>query len=112
MAGLLFGRRARRTSCFIVRLNPLFGGSAFRTSRSIATPVSFCLNPLFGGSAFRTVSQKEIIIKEFVLIPFLAGLLFGPDKQRQQEDAMRLNPLFGGSAFRTLRLLELRPHES
>ena len=36
-----------------------------------------------------------------VLIPFLAGLLFGPNKAWKLAVRMGLNPLFGGSAFRT-----------
>ena len=35
-------------------LNPLFGGSAFRTVRAVFVPWFRGLNPLFGGSAFRT----------------------------------------------------------
>ncbi len=36
-----------------------------------------------------------------VLIPFLAGLLFGPDIAQSGYGNDGLNPLFGGSAFRT-----------
>ena len=35
-------------------LNPLFGGSAFRTRPAPVRPRWPSLNPLFGGSAFRT----------------------------------------------------------
>ena len=37
----------------------------------------------------------------FVLIPFLAGLLFGLNELETIGYACGLNPLFGGSAFRT-----------
>ncbi len=37
----------------------------------------------------------------YVLIPFLAGLLFGPHAVVIGRRIIRLNPLFGGSAFRT-----------
>ncbi len=40
-----------------------------------------CLNPLFGGSAFRTPASPTSL-KAAVLIPFLAGLLFGLDGSR------------------------------
>ena len=43
-------------------------------------------------------------IKKEVLIPFLAGLLFGPNPG-DLEDLRGLNPLFGGSAFRTICIL-------
>ena len=36
-----------------------------------------------------------------VLIPFLAGLLFGRRARLNHNKLQRLNPLFGGSAFRT-----------
>ncbi len=36
-----------------------------------------------------------------VLIPFLAGLLFGRGRNRPRPPRLGLNPLFGGSAFRT-----------
>ena len=38
---------------------------------------------------------------ETVLIPFLAGLLFGHHTKEIQMMPEGLNPLFGGSAFRT-----------
>ncbi len=37
-----------------------------------------------------------------VLIPFLAGLLFGPGGFSGPRRQVGLNPLFGGSAFRTM----------
>ena len=80
-------------------LNPLFGGSAFRTVLTAAYHKRRGLNPLFGGSAFRTPSLPTSCWCT-VLIPFLAGLLFGQDKQWNTSTPC-LNPLFGGSAFRT-----------
>ena len=61
----------------IAGLNPLFGGSAFRTTSFNKRRRLGRLNPLFGGSAFRT------------------------DDLADSSEAFRLNPLFGGSAFRT-----------
>ncbi len=58
------------------------------------------LNPLFGGSAFRTYWSDDLLPYR-VLIPFLAGLLFGRRDPRLIGNHERLNPLFGGSAFRT-----------
>ena len=60
-----------------------------------------CLNPLFGGSAFRTQVKRDLLHEARVLIPFLAGLLFGLGLPGGKVDAGGLNPLFGGSAFRT-----------
>ena len=37
-----------------ISLNPLFGGSAFRTGGKVDAGEDPRLNPLFGGSAFRT----------------------------------------------------------
>ena len=59
------------------------------------------LNPLFGGSAFRTKVDAGEDPRAAVLIPFLAGLLFGPVVPRGRTGVHGLNPLFGGSAFRT-----------
>ena len=41
-----------------------------------------------------------------VLIPFLAGLLFGHPRDSNRNTGGRLNPLFGGSAFRTSSFTE------
>ena len=124
LAGLLFGRGPVGTEARPARLNPLFGGSAFRTERGLAAHYYSSLNPLFGGSAFRTSpgvgsQQKTAVLIPFlagllfgryvhvqsatrpVLIPFLAGLLFGPLENEEDAKMKCLNPLFGGSAFRT-----------
>ncbi len=58
------------------------------------------LNPLFGGSAFRTELERGFN-RSLVLIPFLAGLLFGHCMRYTVVVRRGLNPLFGGSAFRT-----------
>ncbi len=78
----LFGGSAFRTRRIIREraaegLNPLFGGSAFRTQGGTPTYFGGGLNPLFGGSAFRTGGDWVPAIGLEVLIPFLAGLLFG-----------------------------------
>ena len=85
-------------------LNPLFGGSAFRTPRRRPSRGQRGLNPLFGGSAFRTLEAVVKFDDDGVLIPFLAGLLFGPSSSPQMAAVGSLNPLFGGSAFRTYLL--------
>ena len=54
LAGLLFGRRCPRDFNAFRGLNPLFGGSAFRTMELLVGGALSRLNPLFGGSAFRT----------------------------------------------------------
>ena len=54
LAGLLFGRIFFGVTAFAMRLNPLFGGSAFRTDKYTGFMEIYGLNPLFGGSAFRT----------------------------------------------------------
>ena len=82
-------------------LNPLFGGSAFRTHgvapRSSADQV---LIPFLAGLLFgRAALTRRRALR--VLIPFLAGLLFGPEWEEIAIAKKRLNPLFGGSAFRT-----------
>ena len=77
LAGLLFGPGSASHRWDGRGLNPLFGGSAFRTFDDGSAVVACGLNPLFGGSAFRTPAMANAI---------------GP---------IRLNPLFGGSAFRT-----------
>ena len=42
-----------------------------------------------------------------VLIPFLAGLLFGHLRGRVTSPTHGLNPLFGGSAFRTVMAMAI-----
>ena len=61
---------------YATSLNPLFGGSAFRTALDENFDRLIGLNPLFGGSAFRTPTPSDLLTYA-VLIPFLAGLLFG-----------------------------------
>ena len=57
LAGLLFGRRHAWREGIGLCLNPLFGGSAFRTFFLVIRMWQIGLNPLFGGSAFRTSRQ-------------------------------------------------------
>ncbi len=48
---------------------------------------------------------------KIVLIPFLAGLLFGRKAEVKGRGEIRLNPLFGGSAFRTAPFSRRLSHE-
>ena len=83
------------------RLNPLFGGSAFRTTLGPTSGVSEGLNPLFGGSAFRTGPKEDIMAKTRSLNPLFGGSAFRTDWPAVVGGKKGLNPLFGGSAFRT-----------
>ena len=82
-------------------LIPFLAGLLFGRDGLATCLVGAGLNPLFGGSAFRTLMEgKRMDVK--VLIPFLAGLLFGQLFASTRPRDRGLNPLFGGSAFRTL----------
>ena len=76
LAGLLFGRRHPR-------------GRPGRKS----------LNPLFGGSAFRTWEQARDHFRAAVLIPFLAGLLFGRGRRQKGGPMVVLIPFLAGLLF-------------
>ena len=65
--------------------------------------IPFLAGLLFGPASAATASDSD------VLIPFLAGLLFGPASPPCRTRRTRLNPLFGGSAFRTADRLVLLP---
>ncbi len=82
-----------------IGLNPLFGGSAFRTPPDFVFHNNFGLNPLFGGSAFRTGVRVCPCRKAGVLIPFLAGLLFGPSSKDISPPASVLIPFLAGLLF-------------
>ena len=84
-------------------LIPFLAGLLFGRDAVTLVPGPQGLNPLFGGSAFRTHGARFARMGR-VLIPFLAGLLFGPAVMATMLPWPRLNPLFGGSAFRTSRL--------
>ena len=56
------------------------------------------LNPLFGGSAFRTVDDR-LRCPAWVLIPFLAGLLFGPRGCLPWRSRWVLIPFLAGLLF-------------
>ena len=85
LAGLLFGLRQHRERARPRGLNPLFGGSAFRTVGGKKEAQWWGLNPLFGGSAFRTPYESRAGLGTGVLIPFLAGLLFGPPEEGEED---------------------------
>ncbi len=57
--------------------------------------IPFLAGLLFGPTLIADFGDLE------VLIPFLAGLLFGLRARLEWRHWLRLNPLFGGSAFRT-----------
>ncbi len=58
-------------------LIPFLAGLLFGLARAIGVSPRAGLNPLFGGSAFRTRLHRGAGRRGRVLIPFLAGLLFG-----------------------------------
>ena len=60
--------------------------------------IPFLAGLLFGHDGF----HSRIFLR--VLIPFLAGLLFGPKRDGGHGADSSLNPLFGGSASRTFFL--------
>ena len=77
LAGLLFGLNGTPTNWRMIRLNPLFGGSAFRTTlNSMLFPDEVVLIPFLAGLLFGP-SITRTLYTRVVLIPFLAGLLFG-----------------------------------
>ncbi len=99
--GLLFGHHGFYIRSLLLRLNPLFGGSAFRTFLCAASRwSSFVLIPFLAGLLFGLDGRKLLLVLR-VLIPFLAGLLFGQTTRMESNGNESLNPLFGGSAFRT-----------
>ncbi len=101
LAGLLFGQRFGQTTSRLQRLNPLFGGSAFRTGlRPRSVRGGYVLIPFLAGLLFGPIRKKPWTFIS-VLIPFLAGLLFGRSMSWARRRVWGLNPLFGGSAFRT-----------
>ena len=57
-------------------LIPFLAGLLFGRHTCANSSQNGSLNPLFGGSAFRTVTLNNLGVSA-VLIPFLAGLLFG-----------------------------------
>ena len=57
------------------------------------------LNPLFGGSAFRTTAERVFSRADHVLIPFLAGLLFGQRKFSTSPRTSVLIPFLAGLLF-------------
>ena len=57
------------------------------------------LNPLFGGSAFRTDLYRGSEARIEVLIPFLAGLLFGQGRGVIRVSIRVLIPFLAGLLF-------------
>ena len=79
-------------------LIPFLAGLLFGQDTPMKFPAHFGLNPLFGGSAFRTPLQAGRAVSQ-VLIPFLAGLLFGRTPASPPSARPVLIPFLAGLLF-------------